>query len=95
MSDWNGKGNVDPQAYHRAQKSFFYRSFTALPMAARIPMGVASVMAGSYVIYLLVMPNKTTRPIRTLNPEWEAANEAYDEAQNINPIDRYKKAGYY
>ena len=91
----HGAVNVDPTEYApRATRSLLARFFHSLPPAARVPVGTVTVMAAGYLTYLLVRPSHKSRPVHTLTPEWEAATQAYLEAQNVNPIRRYKEAGY-
>ena len=89
----HGKYNVDPETYHRvlSRSSLFYRLLHTLPGPARVPVGSVMVMSAGYLTYLLVRPSQRNRPVHTLTPEWEAANAAYADAQNINPIRRYKE----
>ena len=88
----HGKINIDPEAYHRAaSKSILYRLLHTLPGPARVPVGTVMVMASGYMTYLLVRPSQRNRPVHTLTPEWQAASAAYADAQNINPIRRYKE----
>ena len=89
----HGKYNVDPATYHRvlSRSSFMYRLLHNLPGPARVPVGSVMVMSAGYLTYLLVRPSQRNRPVHTLTPEWEKASAAYADAQNINPIRRYKE----
>ena len=69
------------------------RFLCVFPPALRVPVGTVTLLSVSYLLYLLVKPSIHNRPVHTMTPEWKAATEAYREAQNINPIRRYKEAG--
>ena len=90
----HGKFNIDAAEYTPyANRGLLARFINALPVPARIPVGTVTVLAAGYLTYLLVRPSRKNRPVHTLTPEWEKATEAYLEAQNMNPIRRYKEAG--
>jgi hypothetical protein len=91
----SGYVNLDPSAYGpRATRGLLAKFFHALPSPARLPVGVLTILSSGYLTYLLIRPSQKARPVHTLTPEWEAATEAYLEAQNMNPIRRYKESGY-
>ena len=90
----HGKINVDPADYApHANRGLLARFFNSMPVVARVPVGTVTVLCAGYLTYLLVRPSRKNRPVHTLTPEWEKATEAYLEAQNMNPIRRYKEAG--
>jgi len=88
-------GNLDPVEYGpRATRGLLGKFIYSLPPAARVPVGTVVLISSGYLTYLLIRPSRKSRPVHTLTPEWEKATEAYQEAQNINPIRRYKESGY-
>jgi len=90
----HGHSNIDPESYERRMnRSVLQKYLNLFPARARVGVGTVTLLSSAYLLYLFVRPSPKNRPVHTLTPEWEAATEAYREAQNINPIRRYKEAG--
>jgi len=86
------KYNVDPVDYHRHVSRGLVQKFLNLfPEKSRTAVGTATGLTLGYFLYLLVEPSQKNRPLKTMTPEWEKASEAYREAQNLDPITKYKE----
>jgi len=86
------KYNVDPVDFHKHMSRGIVQKYLNLfPIRLRTPVGTVTGIAIGLVLYQFVQPNPQNRPLKTMSPEWQAANQAYREAQNLDPISRYKE----
>jgi len=88
----HGYYNMDPIAYDKfTSSSSFHRFLKLFPGKYRTCVGTATVIAASLGLYHFVAPSSTNKPVRTMTPEWREATKAYRDAQNMDPISKFKQ----
>ena len=88
----HGQYNLDAHSYDRAfSRGIIYRSLKVFPARYRTLIGGTAIVAASAIIYKFIRPNPNNKPLKTMTKEWEEAESAYSQAQNQNPIYKYKQ----